>query len=108
MRGRSTRLDGALEGESLNLELLRLERAIASARSEGRGDVAPLVARREELRHRREPRSSGRWRIRNRRRREDGYAVDDREQAATTAGSNWVPAQRAALLERGSADIASR
>jgi DNA primase len=44
----------ALEGESLNLELLRLERAIASARSEGRGDVAPLVARREELRHRRD------------------------------------------------------
>jgi DNA primase len=44
----------ALEGESLNLELLRLERAIASARNEGRGDVAPLVARREELRHRRD------------------------------------------------------
>jgi DNA primase len=43
-----------LEGESLNLELLRLERAIASARSAGTGDVAPLVARREELRHRRD------------------------------------------------------
>jgi hypothetical protein len=43
----------ALEGETLNLELLRLERDIASARSSGRGDVAPLVARREELRHRR-------------------------------------------------------
>jgi len=42
----------ALEGESLNLELLRIERAIASAR--GRGEVAPLVARREELRHRRD------------------------------------------------------
>jgi DNA primase len=44
----------ALEGESLNLELLRLERAIATARTSGRGDVAPLVARREELRHRRD------------------------------------------------------
>jgi DNA primase len=43
-----------LEGESLNLELLRLERAIATARSAGTGDVAPLVARREELRHRRD------------------------------------------------------
>jgi DNA primase len=43
----------ALEGETLNLELLRLERDIASARSSGSGDVAPLVARREELRHRR-------------------------------------------------------
>jgi DNA primase len=42
----------ALEGESLNLELLRIERAIATAR--GRGEVAPLVARREELRHRRD------------------------------------------------------
>jgi DNA primase len=41
----------ALEGESLKLELLRLERAIASARSSGGGDVAPLVARREELHH---------------------------------------------------------
>ena len=54
---RATRGGGstaALEGESLNLELLRLERAIASARTSGRGDVAPLVARREELRRRRD------------------------------------------------------
>jgi DNA primase len=50
-RGRGSR--AALEGESLTLELLRLERDIASARSSGSGDVAPLVARREELRHRR-------------------------------------------------------
>jgi DNA primase len=50
-QGRGSR--AALEGESLNLELLRLERDIASARSSGSGDVAPLVARREELRHRR-------------------------------------------------------
>ena len=44
----------ALEGESLNIELLRLERAISSARSAGSGDIAPLVARREELRRQRD------------------------------------------------------
>jgi DNA primase len=43
----------ALEGASLNLELVHLERAIASARSTGDG-VAPLVARRAELRDRRD------------------------------------------------------
>jgi DNA primase len=42
----------ALEGEALNLELLRLERAITAAR--GSGDVAPLSARRAELRRRRD------------------------------------------------------
>jgi DNA primase len=49
-RGRGSA--AALEGETLNLELLRLERAITAAR--GSGDVAPLSARRAELRRRRD------------------------------------------------------
>jgi DNA primase len=49
-RGRGSA--AALEGEALNLELLRLERAITAAR--GSGDVAPLSARRAELRRRRD------------------------------------------------------
>ena len=44
----------ALEADALGLDLLRLERRITAARSEGAGDVAGLVARREELRHRRD------------------------------------------------------
>jgi hypothetical protein len=40
----------AIEGASLTLELQRLERAITARR--GHGDVAPLSARREELRRR--------------------------------------------------------
>jgi DNA primase len=40
----------ALEGASLTMELQRIDRAIAARR--GRGDVAPLSARRAELRHR--------------------------------------------------------
>jgi DNA primase len=44
----------ALEGEAVNLELLRIERRIAAARSGGGGDIAPLVARREELRRHRD------------------------------------------------------
>ncbi len=43
----------ALEGESLNLELVRIDRQIAAARSSGRGDVAPLVAQRKALRDQR-------------------------------------------------------
>jgi hypothetical protein len=42
----------ALEADALSLDLLRLERRITAAR--GTGDVASLVARREELRHRRD------------------------------------------------------
>ena len=51
---RSRASSAALEGETLNLELLRLERAISSARSAGSGEIATLAARREELRHRRD------------------------------------------------------
>jgi DNA primase len=43
----------ALEGASLNLELVHVERAIATARSAGEG-IAPLVTRRAELRGRRD------------------------------------------------------
>ena len=42
----------ALEADALTLDLLHLERRITAAR--GSGDVAALVARREELRHRRD------------------------------------------------------
>jgi len=42
----------ALEADALSLDLLRLERRITAAR--GTGDVASLVARREELRRRRD------------------------------------------------------
>ena len=44
----------ALEADALSLDLLRLERRITAARAAGAGDVAGLVARREELRHRRD------------------------------------------------------
>ena len=40
----------ALEAQSLTLDLRRVERDIAAARQAGTGDVARLVARREELR----------------------------------------------------------
>jgi hypothetical protein len=46
--------EAALEGERLELELLGLEREIAAARAAGGGDVTPLVARRQELRRRRD------------------------------------------------------
>jgi len=42
----------ALEADALQLDLLRLERRIAVARAEAAGAVAPLVARRQELRRR--------------------------------------------------------
>jgi DNA primase len=42
----------ALEADALTLDLLRLERRITAAR--GSGDVSSLVARRQELRHRRD------------------------------------------------------
>jgi DNA primase len=42
----------ALEADALQLELLRLERRIARARTTRTGEVAPLVGRREELRRR--------------------------------------------------------
>jgi hypothetical protein len=42
--------EAALEAQSLTLELLRVEREITAARRAGSGAVAPLVARREELR----------------------------------------------------------
>jgi DNA primase len=42
----------ALEADALTLDLLRLERRITAAR--GTGDVSSLVARRQELRHRRD------------------------------------------------------
>jgi DNA primase len=45
--------DAALEGERLSLELLGLERQISAARAAGTG-MAALVARREELRRRRD------------------------------------------------------
>ncbi len=44
----------ALEADALSLDLLRLERRITAARAAGAGDVAGLVGRREELRHRRD------------------------------------------------------
>jgi DNA primase len=46
--------EAALEGERLSLELLAIERQIAAARAAASGDVTPLVARREELRRRRD------------------------------------------------------
>jgi DNA primase len=46
--------EAALEGERLTLELLGLEREIAAARTAGAGDVAPLVARRQDLKRRRD------------------------------------------------------
>jgi DNA primase len=46
--------EAALEGERLSLELLRIEREIAAARSAAAGDVTPLVTRRQELRRRRD------------------------------------------------------
>jgi hypothetical protein len=42
----------ALEADAIQLDLLRLERRIVAARAEAAGAVAPLVARREELRRR--------------------------------------------------------
>jgi hypothetical protein len=42
----------ALEAQSLTLDLRRVERDITAARRAEAGDVAPLVARREELRTR--------------------------------------------------------
>ena len=42
----------ALEADALQLDLLRLERRIVTARAEAAGAVAPLVARREEVRRR--------------------------------------------------------
>ena len=42
----------AIEGASINIELLRVRRAIASARTSGEGGIAALAAREEELRHR--------------------------------------------------------
>jgi DNA primase len=44
----------AIEGASINLELLRVRRAIAAARASGEGGVAPLAAREEELRRSRD------------------------------------------------------
>jgi hypothetical protein len=41
--------EAALEGERLSLELLRIEREIASARAAAAGDVTRLVTRRQEL-----------------------------------------------------------
>jgi DNA primase len=52
--GRMRPSEAALEGERLELELLGLEREITAARSAGGGDVTPLVARRQELRRRRD------------------------------------------------------
>jgi DNA primase len=52
--GRMRPSEAALEGERLELELLGLERDIAAARTSGGGDVTPLVARRQELRRRRD------------------------------------------------------
>ena len=46
--------EAALEGEHLGLELLAVERAIAAARRGEGGELAPLVARRQELRRRRD------------------------------------------------------
>jgi DNA primase len=46
--------EAALEGERLTLELLGVEREIAAARAAAAGDVAPLVARREDLKRRRD------------------------------------------------------
>ena len=48
----AARRGAALEADALQLDLLRLERRIIAARAEAAGAVAPLVARREELRHR--------------------------------------------------------
>jgi DNA primase len=42
----------ALEADAIQLDLLRLDRRIAAARAQAAGTVAPLVARREELRRR--------------------------------------------------------
>jgi DNA primase len=52
--GREAGSLAALEAESLNLEILRLEREISNARSSGTGEVARLVTRREELQRRRD------------------------------------------------------
>jgi DNA primase len=46
--------EAALEGERLTLELLGVEREIAAARVAAAGDVTPLVARRQELKQRRD------------------------------------------------------
>jgi hypothetical protein len=46
--------EAALEGERLTLELLGVEREIAAARAAAAGDVTPLVARRQELKQRRD------------------------------------------------------
>ena len=46
--------DAAVEGERLNLELLRIEREITAARTAAAGDVTPLVTRRQELKRRRD------------------------------------------------------
>jgi DNA primase len=46
--------EAALEGERLTLELLGVEREIAAARTAAAGDVTPLVARRQELKRRRD------------------------------------------------------
>jgi DNA primase len=46
--------DAAVEGERLNLELLRIEREITAARTAALGDVTPLVTRRQELKRRRD------------------------------------------------------
>jgi len=45
---------GILDAEARNLDLLHLERRIAESRTRGSGDVAALMIRREELRHRRD------------------------------------------------------
>lgn len=46
--------DAAVEGERLNLELLRIEREITAARTAAAGDVTPLVTRRQELKRQRD------------------------------------------------------
>ncbi|HEX7297982.1 MAG TPA: DNA primase [Solirubrobacteraceae bacterium] len=46
--------EAALEGERLTLELLDIERQISAARTAAAGDVTPLVARRQDLRRRRD------------------------------------------------------
>jgi DNA primase len=46
--------DAAVESERLSLELLRIERDIKAAQQAAAGDVTPLVARRQELRRRRD------------------------------------------------------
>jgi DNA primase len=46
--------EAAVEGERLGLELMAVEREIAAARAAAAGDVTPLVARRQDLKQRRD------------------------------------------------------